>query len=279
MSALPLQTHRTLANGIGQALTLSGTCACYGGNALRWATTARLLPAPRSDGSHWRLAVSRGGSVHDAGAGDVTSASLSPRACCQTRTRAPLPGEGRPGRLVPRRGARCLQGGGPGSEQWLQGAPGEAPLGPAAWLTHHYSPPPQSAARTARPWRSQTRAPPRTSSASLPAPRRAPGGPAQRRGRPLLAPNQDCLVKSFRRLQRREVRSLDSARPVGQASWEWLGLCPGASASARDRGQPSHSQAGPRCFSRRVGMTPGLLAGRGVQRSISGRCVTLSERW
>lgn len=200
--------------------------------------------------------VSLGWSTHGAGAKDVTSTSLSLRASCQTCTGAPLPREGSPGRLVPLGGARCLQGGRPGSEQWLRGAPGEAPLGPAAQLTHRCSPSPQSAARTAQPWHSRTPAPPRTSSVSPPAPRRAPGGPAQRRGRPLLSPKQDCLVKTFRRPQRRKVRSPDSARLVGRVSCEWPGLCPGASASARDHSQPSHSQAGPWCFSRRVGMTP-----------------------
>lgn len=166
---------------------------------------------------------------------------------------------------------------GPGHEQQLREAPGRPLWAPL--VAHPPLSSPQSAARTARPWRCRTPAPPRTSSASPPAPRRAPGGPAQRRGHPLPAPKQDCLVKTFRGPQRREVRSPDLARPDSRVSWECPGLCHGASTSARDRGRPRHSQARPRCFSQRVGVTAGLLAGCGVQRSVSGRCMTLGEHW
>ena len=198
---------------------------------------------------------------------------MFPRASCQTRTGAPLSGEAL-GAWCLWWGARCAQGGGLGREQQLREAPGR-PL----WAPLSAHPPlssPQSAARTARPWRSRTPAPPRTSSASPPAPRRAPGGPAQRRGCPLLAPKQDCLLKTSRWPQRKEVRSLDLVQPDGWVSWEWPGFCHGAFSGARDRGWPRHSQAGPRCFSQRVGVTAGLLAGCGVQRSVSGRCMTLA---
>lgn len=104
MSVLSLQTHHTLANGIGQALTLSVTCACYGGNALQWATTARLLPAPRSDGSHWQLAVSRGGSVRDAEPG-----MLQAQACPAEPAVRHAPEHRSPGKDAP--GDWCLGGG------------------------------------------------------------------------------------------------------------------------------------------------------------------------
>ena len=171
-------------------------------------------------------------------------------------------------------GLDAPRGAGWAGGQQLREAPGRPLWAPLA--AHPLLSSPQSAARTARPWRSRTPAPPRTSSASPPAPRRAPGDPAQRRGCPLLAPKQDCLVKTFRWPQRKEVRSPNLVQSDGRVSWEWPGLCHGASTGARDRGWPRHSQARPRCFFQRVGVTAGLLAGCGVQRSVSGRRMTLA---
>lgn len=130
--------------------------------------------------------------------GMLQAQACHPRACCQTRTRAPLPRKDAPGDWCSRRGLDASRVVGRAVSSGCRELPGGPSEPRCVSSPTHYSPPPRAQpgqhGRVALRLGNSTQdffSEPASSQEGF------PEACAEKGDRPLLAPSQDCLVKSL----------------------------------------------------------------------------------